>query len=347
MEHDVRHAAAGAPEAPRVSVCIANYEGETLLGDCIASVLAQDVAGGIEIIVHDDASTDASVELLRREFPQVEVLASAVNVGFCVANNRMAEVARGTFLLLLNNDAALLPGALRALADAASQEAGIYTIPQYDWDSGALVDRGCLLDPFGNPVPNLDPERRDVAMVIGACLFLPTALWRQLGGFPEWMDSIAEDLYLCGRVRLRGKPVRAVGASGYRHRQGHSFGGNRLEGTRLSSTYRRRALSERNKTFALAILTPGALALPLLAAHLVLLGLEGLALCALRRSGEPWRRIYGPAIAATLRERGRLHRHRRDEQAARTISLAGWLATTRWLPRKLELLVRHGVPGLR
>ena len=60
----------------------------------------------------------------------------------------------------------------------------ILTLPQFDATSGELIDRGCLLDPFFNPVPNLDPKRSDVAMVIGACLWIPKDLWDEMEGFP-------------------------------------------------------------------------------------------------------------------------------------------------------------------
>ena len=218
-----------APAHPRVSVCIANFNGEALLVDCIESVLAQDTDAAIEILVHDDASGDGSLALLKARYPQVHVLASAENVGFCIGNNRMVDAARGEFVLLLNNDAALETDAISSLLCEAGRlgTASILTLPQYDWQTGQLVDRGRLLDPFFNPIPNLAPACTDVAFVIGACPWCPRQLWNSLGGFPERMESIAEDLYLCGIARLRGIPVRALAASGYRHRQGATFGGNR------------------------------------------------------------------------------------------------------------------------
>lgn len=333
---------------PAVSICIANYQGEQILADCLDSVLSQDCPGGMEVIVHDDASPDGSVSLLRNRYPNVVVLAASENVGFSVANNRMANVARGRFLLLLNNDAALHPNALQALLEAAREwPEAIHTLPQFDWETGSLVDRGCLLDPFNNPVPNLDVERDEVAMGIGACLFLPRTLWHSLGGFPEWMGSLAEDLYLCGLARLRGHAVRVASGSGYRHRQGQTFGGNRTRDGRLDTTTRRRALSERNKTAAMMVLTPGAVLWPLLAMHLALLAAEGLALTLLLRSSAPWREIYSPAVLTPFRQRHLLSQNRRSAQAQRRVSVAGYFATTHWWPRKLSLLVRHGLPTIR
>ncbi|MBS0556889.1 MAG: glycosyltransferase, partial [Proteobacteria bacterium] len=271
------HPALNRAATPVCSVCIANFNGAAILTDCIDSVLAQQGDLAIEIIVHDDASSDDSVAFLRAHYPQVEILASETNVGFCIGNNRMVAQARGEYVLLLNNDAALYPDALMALLAAARERsAGILTLPQYDWESGALVDRGCLLDPFYNPVPNLDPARTDVAYAIGACLFLPRQLWNDLGGFPEWIGSIGEDAFLCCLARLRGLQVSAATASGYRHRQGASFGGNRINDGKLSTTYRRRALSERNKTAVMVVCTPTWLVWPLLVLHVILLTLEGI-----------------------------------------------------------------------
>lgn len=336
------------PERPVVSVCIANFNGVGVLGDCIESVLSQDCEVAIEIIVHDDASSDGSVDWIRNRYPGVELLVSAQNVGFCIANNRMVAHARGEYVLLLNNDAALFSDAIAVLlAGIRTMPApGILSLPQFDWQSGALVDRGCLLDPFYNPVPNLDPARSEVAMVIGACMFVPRGLWQALGGFPETFGSLAEDVFLCCAARLQGLPVRVEQRSGYRHRQGASFGGNRVEGGKLRSTYRRRALSERNKTAVLCICTPGVMVVPLLLLHGVLLLAEGVALAILKRDLRALREIYANAVIQVVRQRSFLRAERRRIQGGRAATLQAYFRPFVLLPRKLVMLARHGVPGL-
>ena len=346
----VQHFPALNPEAaPVCSVCIANYNGMHMLAECLDSVLAQTSGVPVEIIVHDDASTDGSIAFLREHYPQVEILASSDNVGFCIGNNRMVALARGAYVLLLNNDAALFPDALACLLAAArsQDQAGILTLPQYDWQSGLLVDRGCLLDPFYNPVPNLDASRRDVAYVIGACMFLPRTLWNDLGGFPQWLGSLAEDMYLCCLARLRGLPVQATQGSGYRHRQGASFGGNRVDATGLHTTYRRRFLSERNKTVVMVVCTPTAMVWPLLALHLGILAAEGATLSLLKRDGRVWRQIYGPALVHVLREISALRSRRGKVQGVRRISLSEYMKVFSPVWRKLGLLRRHGIPEVR
>lgn len=342
------HPALNSPAAPLCSVCIANYNGVHMMAECLDSVLAQDIDAPLEIIVHDDASTDNSVAFLRESYPQVELLVSAENVGFCASNNRLVAHARGEFVLLLNNDAALHPDALKTLLAEARdrQSQGVLTLPQYDWQNGKLVDRGCLLDPFYNPVPNLDESMTEVAYAIGACLWIPRKLWSDLGGFPEWMESIGEDMYVCCVARLRGLSVHVTTSSGYEHRQGASFGGNRVDAGKLHTTYRRRFLSERNKTAALVICTPTPLAWPLLAVHVFLLCLEGVVLAGLRRDARIWRQIYWASLADTLRNLGQLRERRCDVQATRRVGLRDYFGVFVWMPRKLSLLWRHGVPRI-
>lgn len=334
-------------QRPRISVCIANYNGERMLQDCIDSVMAQDVDADIEIIVHDDASTDGSVVLLEAKYPQAKILPSSENVGFCISNNRMADAATGDYLLLLNNDAALAPDALTTLLDEQLRIGGpcILSLPQRDWETGMLVDHGCLLDPFYNPVPNVAPSRQDVAYVIGACLWCPRETWHSLGGFPAWMESIGEDLYLCCLARLRGMPVRVARASRYRHRQGASFGGNRADGG-LHTSFRRRRLSERNKTAAMLICTPTPLVWPLLAVHLSALAIEGGLLSLARRDGGAWRQIYAPLFAWIAQEFAGLRQRRHAIQQTRNISLLAYARDFTWVPRKLAMLLRHGMPRL-
>lgn len=337
------------PTAPICSVCIANYNGVALLADCLESVYAQDVDADIEVIVHDDASTDASVSLLREHYPQIELLASRENAGFCVGNNRMVAHAKGEFILLLNNDAALMPGAIATLLAAAraGDTEDILTLPQYDWQTGALVDRGCRLDLFYNPVPQDEGSNNEIAMTIGACLWVRRDVWHALGGFPDWMESIGEDLYLCCAARLRGGRVSVAANSGYRHWQGKTFGGNRAGESGLSSTLRRRRLSERNKTFAMFTCTPGMVVIPLLLVHLVLLLVEGMLLSAIRRDAGLFRDIYLAVPRALIKHSDTLRRVRRDNMATRRISTGEYFRVFTCLPRKLTMLIRHGWPDIR
>jgi len=148
---------------PVCSICIANYNGAEVIGPCLESIYNQDFDLPLEIIVHDDASTDDSVEFIRSRFAGVTLIVSESNVGYCVSNNRMVSRARGRYILLLNNDAVLHRDAVRTLYNHAERQPGpaILGLPQYDMQTGELIDRGSLFDPFLNPVPNRCPRRKN------------------------------------------------------------------------------------------------------------------------------------------------------------------------------------------
>lgn len=332
---------------PVVSVCIANYNGMDVIDACLRSVLEQDCEFAVEIIMHDDASTDDSVAHVQRNYPGVIIIESADNVGFCIANNRMASAARGEFLLLLNNDASLFPDALRQLHGHAERcgKPAILGLPQYDDATGNLIDIGSVFDLFLNPMPNLDRDRNDVGMVIGACMWIPTRLWNDVGGFPAWFHTLAEDMYFCCVARLWGYAVTALPHSGFRHRVGYSLGGGKVEQTgKLRTSRRRRTLSERNKTFVMALTYPGPTLLLLLPLHLLMLMVEGAVVSAIKRDARLWTDVYVACFKSVVRERHRLHDERRRIQARRAGPLCDFFSAFFWFPHKLRMLLRHGFP---
>lgn len=330
------------------SVCIANYNGRDILDDCLRSVLEQKCGFPYEVIVHDDASTDGHTDTIATNYPQITLIRSEQNVGYCISNNRMAERARGRYLLLLNNDATLLPDALESLLAAATRETVpvILTLPQYNTETGALVDRGLRLDPFLNPVPNLDPTRSEVSTVHGACLWVPRDLWNAVGGFPEWFHTLAEDLYLCCVVRLWGGRVLVTARAGYKHRIGYSLGGGKPQADGLQTTVLRRRLSERNKIWVMVLCYPASLLLLLLPLHGLLLLLEGMILSLWHRRNLLGA-IYWPALAGLWQQRQKLGATRARLQRARLASWSTFFAVFTFLPHKLRLLVRYGVPEIR
>ncbi len=332
------------------SVCIANYNGETYLKQCLDSILAQDdFQGRIEIIVHDDASTDGSVAFIQSRYPQVRLLTSTENVGFCVSNNRMADVAQGTFILLLNNDAVLHKDAIKILYTASQKYGdGIFGLPQYNAETGELIDIGSLFDPFLNPIPNKDTSRKDVGMIIGACLWLSKKLWDKLGGFPEWFGSLAEDMYICCLVRLWGYPVKALPESGFDHWVGRSLGGGKItRNNKLSTTTTRRALSERNKTFVMLVCYPLPVLLLLFPLHLFLFCLEGFLLSLIKWDRQLWFKIYWNCLKELWLYKPLFMKKRRNVQKEKQYSLSFYFSPFQIMPYKLQMLLKYGLPHVQ
>ena len=349
MEMVHRIPALNPVQNPICSVCIANFNGMDTLAECLDSVLNQDCDFAIEIIVHDDASTDDSVIYIQQHYPNVNLLISQENTGFCVSNNRMVEIAQGEFILLLNNDAALRPDALRSLFEYAKQQSinGILGLPQYDMQNGKLIDRGFLHDPFLNPLSNLDDNRQQVAQVIGACLWIPKTLWKELGGFPEWFHTLAEDMFICCYARLKGYPVEVLTHSGFKHWLGKSLGGGKVFADQLRTTIRRRALSERNKTFVMILCYPAFLAWLLIPLHLILLSVEGLLLTLIKRKTQLWKEIYWNCLKEVWFKRKFLWINRCYIQHDRHISSRAFFAVHTLIPYKLRMLLKYGVPEVK
>jgi GT2 family glycosyltransferase len=124
---------------PRVTVVIVNYNGAHLLPACLAGVRAQDLpAEQFRTVVVDNASTDGSLELLAKDFPWVEVIASSMNTGFAGGNNLALREVATEYAVLLNNDAVPEPGWLSALV--ATLDA--------DPDLGALASKAVFMPRF-------------------------------------------------------------------------------------------------------------------------------------------------------------------------------------------------------
>ncbi len=162
----------------------------------------------------------------------------------------------------------------------------------------------------------------------------------------KWFGSIGEDLYWCCRARLAGYPVRVLDRSGYRHQVGRSFGGGKVAAGRLATTYRRRALSERNKGFVMVLTFPTPMFQVVFPLYLLLLLLEG-TLLALKWDGRFLSEIYGPVFGALMCERRQLWQLRREIQRSGRLGAWRFWSVFQWIPYKLTALIRHGLPDVR
>ncbi|WP_295544031.1 glycosyltransferase family 2 protein [uncultured Thiohalocapsa sp.] len=101
------------PGEPRLAVVVVNYNAGALLADAVAAVLASGVR--VEVVVSDNASTDASLEELRARTggdDRVRVLPNGANLGFAAGNNRALALTTAPYMLFLNPDCVIAPGTL-------------------------------------------------------------------------------------------------------------------------------------------------------------------------------------------------------------------------------------------
>lgn len=111
----------------KLSVNILNYNTAGLLKSCLSAVLASKgfEARELEVIVVDNNSSDNSVEMVRKDYPDVKLVRNRKNLGFSAGNNVGIKVARGNFLLLLNTDTLVEPDALVTVLNAMENDRSI------------------------------------------------------------------------------------------------------------------------------------------------------------------------------------------------------------------------------
>ena len=220
-----------------VSALIVSYNTAALTLAAIASVLDQG-RDGVEVICVDNASGDSSAEAVRRAFPEVAVIESRVNLGFGPANNLALDHAEGRFVLLLNSDATLHPGALEALLAAAERHDRSAVFGPRLLNPDGSLQRSAW--PFPHPLSMLieaagahrllrrtpwwedlgqwdHATERTVDFLSGACLLIRRQAIDAVAGFDESFPFYAEETDLQYRIHRAGWDIRLVPAAEVTH----------------------------------------------------------------------------------------------------------------------------------
>ncbi|HVM69083.1 MAG TPA: glycosyltransferase family 2 protein [Gaiellaceae bacterium] len=196
---------------------------------------------GVPAICVDNGSADGTVAAVRERFPEVEVVATGVNLGFSGGNNvgiRRALERGAEWVLLLNNDATMdagLPAAL-ARAAAARPDAGVLACkvffadrPDRIWYAGGRV--GLLLGYHGRSRGYGEPDGgrwvhlEDVDRATGAAMAVSRAALDEAGLLDEHLFAYVEDVDWCLRIRAAGHAVVFVPDAIAWHRVSASTGG--------------------------------------------------------------------------------------------------------------------------
>ena len=238
-------------DGPEVSIVIPVHGELAQTLACLRAMAAYPPHVRVEIIVVDDASPDATPRVLPR-IAGLRVHTMPRNAGFIGACNAGAALARGRYLLFLNNDTVPQPGWLDALHATFAQQSDVGIVgAQLLYPDGRLQESGAMLRRDGQAESRGrfdDPEHpslrwcANVDYVSGAALMLPTELFRHLDGFdPRYSPAYYEDTDLAGIVyyanylkfieRGRSEWLRALGVDQLRLKadSGHVFAVRRIE----------------------------------------------------------------------------------------------------------------------
>ena len=137
-----------------VSFVIVNLNWERFLHKNLSSVFNQSSKRPFEVIVVDNGSTDGSVRLARKNFPEAVIVENRENLGFAKGNNQGIGVARGSFVLTLNNDTVLKEDFLERLLDsveASGEDVGMWAPKILSIEDPDVIDSvgGLLIYPDG------------------------------------------------------------------------------------------------------------------------------------------------------------------------------------------------------
>jgi N-acetylglucosaminyl-diphospho-decaprenol L-rhamnosyltransferase len=211
-----------------LSVIVVNWNVRDLLRDCLASLYSemQLSAGRWEVLVVDNASSDGSADMVRREFPAAVLLSNPENIGFGRANNQAFRIARGEFILLLNPDTVVLDHAIDGMLDILNsrEDAACLGCRLQNGDGSFQRWNGGNQPTMANcashflllhkvlpqrllPAPlylEAEPQQdQKMGWVSGACMLLRR---RALDGalFDDRFFMYCEDLDLCARLTASG-----------------------------------------------------------------------------------------------------------------------------------------------
>ncbi len=234
LRDKIAHCDALNPGSPRVTVIIPVYNQLTYTINAIESILLSDPRTPFEIVVIDDLSTDETAQFFADLAP-IRIHTQATNQGFIAACNQGAALARGEYLLFLNNDVYVLPQWLDALFDTFGQIPNVGLVgSQLLYPDGLLQEAGGIVWQngegwnYGRGEYPMLPEytyARSVDYCSGASIMIRASLFATVGMFPEaFKPAYYEDTDLGMAVRAAGYDVIYQPASKIVHFEGVSSG---------------------------------------------------------------------------------------------------------------------------
>jgi O-antigen biosynthesis protein len=231
-----------------VSIITVNYNSTELLKNCLESIKKITQGINFEIIVVDNNSMTGDIDGLQQDFNRLTLIKNKVNKGFGVANNQGVKVAKGKYVLLLNNDTLLFENSIKKVFDFAESSKGneIISCKLLNEDKSvqkSVYDFPTLLNVLTSNLflyllfPNSKYFNKyhlmnkginritEVDVVTGAFLFMHRKVFEALGGFDERFFFYMDDTDLCYRHKKNNGKVIFFPETSIIHLKGKSAKG--------------------------------------------------------------------------------------------------------------------------
>lgn len=228
-----------------ISIIIVNWNVKDLLYASIDSIYKSKNNMDVEVIVIDNDSSDDSAEMVKAEFPEVQLIANKENRGFAAANNQGIEIAKGKYLLILNPDTELKPNTLRLMYKYMEEHSNIAAIGprllntdgslqpscrrfpalKYEIFSKLFLDKlfprsifnGYMMGDFSHDYT------REIDQPMGAAIFIRKEVVDSVGMMDEhnfvWFDEVD----WCYQIKKAGHKIFFYSEAELFHHQGKSF----------------------------------------------------------------------------------------------------------------------------
>ena len=231
-------------KAEPLSILVVNWKSKEYVRRCLHTIHATCKDLNPQIVIVDGGSFDGCGKMLEAEFPRVEFVQSPDNRGFGRSNNLGFEKVTGDYVLLLNPDTELKPGALQKLLGEIVGKPDTGLVGPKLLNSDGTLQTSCvqsLPTPWNQAVdseglrrflPNSRlwgvgqafqaKEPTEVEAISGACMLLKAETFRRIGGFSAEFFMYGEDMDLCAKVHRLGLKVLHVPSSEVIHHGGGS-----------------------------------------------------------------------------------------------------------------------------
>jgi GT2 family glycosyltransferase len=210
----------------KVAVVILNFNGENFLKEFLPSVIRYSKEA--TVIVVDNGSHDQSVQMVKQEFPSVQLLALPENLGFCGGYNTALRQIQSTYYLLLNSDVEVTEGWLTPLMTALDKNVKVAAVQpkirsfhqrshfEYAGAAGGFIDS--MGYPFcrGRIFQTVEEDRGQydtqipVLWTSGACMLIRASQFHLVGGFDEDYFAHMEEVDLCWKLNRLGFETHCV-----------------------------------------------------------------------------------------------------------------------------------------
>ena len=225
---------------PSVSIIIPHWNGIDVITECLES-LQKTTYPNLEIIVVDNNSTDDSVNHIRRNFPNVIIFENRENEGYAGGCNRGSEIAKGEYLLFLNNDTIHESNWIEPLVQLLEKNSQIAAVQpkilnyyqrnifDYAGGAGGLLD--ILIFPFARGRIFTEQEidsnqyntKKEIFWSSGTAFLVRKTLFEKTGKFDELFFAHMEEIDLCWRFHLLGFDVWSEPSSVVYHKNAVSL----------------------------------------------------------------------------------------------------------------------------